>query len=437
MRLSTLGAVGRSGRVGVRAAPSNGVITITQPADNQLTFTWTWDANGAAITSYYYTVTRVLTGFIAVSGSTTATNLTATNLAPESYTITLRATNSIGSTTITKTQVVIGRASVPRNLTYSVSSGNLTLYWAAPTDNGGSAITNYYGRIRNDTDGGSFPATFTALGDVLQYTWTSILNNKSYSVELYAVNANQTGYESTTATGLLSFVILPPTTTPVAYSYTMNGGGPPTTQFNFNSSPDNATSIVAYPCVFPGDVCYDGYTGSTINAGVTPGGANITSSLIIKLSGGTKYEYKAGIYTITAGSTCYNSGGPFDNYTVIVKFAYVNAGGQGPLSGAYLVKFTKSGNYTAILPDRVVNGSTVYGQQTNTMSLEWQQLYTAYLSRTPPLNVAPTPQEQAANYTIYNQTLCNTSSQLFGTPDCTKSFPQITSTRVSSTGTLL
>ena len=77
--------------------------------------------------------------------------------------------------------------SAPRNLTATPGNEQITLSWAAPASNGGSAITKYEVSIDN---GRWVEVTGTS------YTFTGLVNGRSCSFRVRALNANGVGIEA-------------------------------------------------------------------------------------------------------------------------------------------------------------------------------------------------------------------------------------------------
>ena len=78
----------------------------------------------------------------------------------------------------------------PQNLSAGVSVGQVQLFWLAPADNGGSAITGY--QVSND--GG---ATWTNAGLVTNYTFTGLTGGTAYRFAVRAANAQGAGTAAT------------------------------------------------------------------------------------------------------------------------------------------------------------------------------------------------------------------------------------------------
>jgi len=77
-------------------------------------------------------------------------------------------------------------ATAPQNLTATGITGQITLNWSAPSDNGGSAITNY--KIYRGTSSGG-ETYFTTVGNVLTYTDTGLTTGSFYCYKVTAVNS--------------------------------------------------------------------------------------------------------------------------------------------------------------------------------------------------------------------------------------------------------
>src|SRR5207245_11055390 len=118
--------------------------------------------------------------------SSTATTYSDTGLAASTtYTYRVSAINSVGTsapsnTASATTNSAATAPSPPTGLTATaVSSSQINLFWTAPTNNGGSAITGY--KIERSTDGGT--------------TWSTIVSNTGSTGATYS----NTGLTASTA----------------------------------------------------------------------------------------------------------------------------------------------------------------------------------------------------------------------------------------------
>ena len=84
--------------------------------------------------------------------------------------------------------------STPQSFTATPSGGRVTLNWAAPTSDGGSAITNY--RIYRSTTSGT-ETVLTTVGNTLSYQDNAVTNGTTYYYQLTAINAAGEGPRAT------------------------------------------------------------------------------------------------------------------------------------------------------------------------------------------------------------------------------------------------
>ena len=81
------------------------------------------------------------------------------------------------------------KSTAPQNLQATPSNGQVTLSWAAPSSDGGSAITSY-NIYRSMTSGGEGTTSIaTVNGSTLTYTDTGLANGQTYFYKVTAVNS--------------------------------------------------------------------------------------------------------------------------------------------------------------------------------------------------------------------------------------------------------
>jgi len=154
----------------ISATGGNGDATITfiAPSNN----------GGAAIIRYTVTSND---GHTATGGSSPITLTGLTN--GTTYTFTVTATNSYGTSTASAVSNSVTPATVPdapTNVAATIGDSSAIVYWSAPAFNGGSTIT-YYTVTSNDglhnARSGSSPVTITGLTNGNTYTFTVTATN--------------------------------------------------------------------------------------------------------------------------------------------------------------------------------------------------------------------------------------------------------------------
>jgi uncharacterized protein YjdB len=115
------------------------------------------------------------------------------------YTFKVRAVNSAGAgafAIVVATPVSAGSSvtvpDIPQNFIVSAGDTKVVLAWSAPASDGGGAITAY----QVSKDGGQ---SWTSIGNVLSYTFTSLSNGTAYTFKVRAVNAAGAGASATVA----------------------------------------------------------------------------------------------------------------------------------------------------------------------------------------------------------------------------------------------
>jgi hypothetical protein len=168
---------------------------------------------GEPITNYKY---RIGSGsWVALDPSSTSSPMFITGLTNgTSYSITIRAVNSVGDGTISTAVSGTPQASAPSAPVISAitpSDETLSVAFTAPTNDGGSAISNY----EYSLDGGSWvtpspPVTSSPL------EITGLINGTAYSVRLRAVNNIGGGAASNSVVATPTDVVVTPPAPPAA-----------------------------------------------------------------------------------------------------------------------------------------------------------------------------------------------------------------------------
>ena len=366
------------------------------PGDGQVTLAWTAPADdgGPAITGYQYQYRPSGNGWTAVAGTTvTVSGLTNGT----EYTFEVRARNGVGQGAARSTTAT--PATVPgavENLSASAGDGSVTLRWAAPADDGGSAVTEYQYQY---SPGGS---GWTAVADVT-VTVSGLTNGTEYTFKVRARNSMGEGPASsvsatpesvlcavenlsaTPGNGQVELSWTAPASNDCAaitgyeYQYRPGGSGWTAvagttvtvsgltngTEYTFkvrvrNSAGEGpASSVSATPATVPGAV---------ENLSATPGNGQVELSWTAPASNGgspiTGYEYQyspgGSGWTAVAGTTVTVSGlTNGTEYTFKVRAR--NSAGEGPESSESATPAT--------VPDAVENLSASAGD--GSVTLRW------------------------------------------------------------------
>ena len=116
----------------------------------------------------------------------TYTDANVTNGVLYTYEIAAKNTHGEGKKCSPVNATPVAPPSGPQNLSAKAGDKKVTLSWAAPSNTGGSNITNY--RIYRSLAAGNFTLV-TELGNVLNYTDTGLGNGKTYTYKITAKNA--------------------------------------------------------------------------------------------------------------------------------------------------------------------------------------------------------------------------------------------------------
>ena len=214
-----------STRQDVPDAPRNVRLQVVNESDGSRTVVATWspptDNGGSAITNYRVTFSRPGKTFSTVRRSSSARRHSLTGAwSNTTYKVQVRAENAVGvgsaasRSITTPTPTPPGEApDAPRNVRLQVvneSDGSRTVVatWSPPTDNGGSAITNY--RVTFSRPGKTF-STVRRSSSARRHSLTSARSNTTYKVQVRAENAIGVGPAATMT------VTTPPGTTTKVY----------------------------------------------------------------------------------------------------------------------------------------------------------------------------------------------------------------------------
>lgn len=180
-------------------APTNLTVSV---GNTQAALSWTAPAStgGAAITDYQIQVSVAGGAYSTITKSaSTTTSYTATGLTNgTAYTFRVATVNSEGASAYVTSSSVTPQT-VPLAPTSVIGTANnayVTVRWTAPSDSGGSVITDYV--VQYSSNAGSTWTTFTdGTSTVLQTNVTGLTNGTSYIFRVAAVSAVGTGNYST------------------------------------------------------------------------------------------------------------------------------------------------------------------------------------------------------------------------------------------------
>lgn len=195
---------------GVTAVPATvpgAPTSVTGTSANQsVNLSWTAPAsNGGHALSDYTIEYRAGAGSWVTFSHTasTATSITVTGLTnATSYTFRVSAVNDMGTSTastVSSAVTPLGAPAAPTGLSATYGNAQASLSWTAPSDNGGSAITNYL--VEFSSNAGSSWTTFAhSVSTTPSITVTGLTNGTAYSYRVSAINVVGTGASVTTTT---------------------------------------------------------------------------------------------------------------------------------------------------------------------------------------------------------------------------------------------
>jgi hypothetical protein len=256
---------------------------------------------------------------------------------PGSYSFTGTAYNGFGTSPAAETvsQNLTSISNAPTIGTASAGDASISLTFTAPTDNGGTPITNY----QWSTDGSTYTALSPA-STTSPVTIPGLTNGTAYTVRLKAVNAN-----GVSAASGASNSVTPLSAFNLEYLVVAGGGGGNTNPSNNAAGGGGAggyrTNIGSPAVTSPGTydiVVGGGGAGSTTGAGALSAGKGGDSryATIYATGGGMgAYEGIAGATGGSGGGCANNTGGAGNQggYSPVEGFAGGNSSGDGGSGG--------------------------------------------------------------------------------------------------------
>jgi len=178
------------------------------PCNNQVTLTWIKPLSngGSAITNYWIYQGNKSNGEVFLATIGNVTSYTVMGLSNGlTYYFKISAVNSIGSgansTEVNTTPIAVPFA--PQNFTAVAGNGQIVLNWAAPESSYTTNITGY--RIYQGTSSG-VEILQVSIGNMTNYTITSLTNGQVFYFKIAAVNSIGTGANSSETSAMPSTV---------------------------------------------------------------------------------------------------------------------------------------------------------------------------------------------------------------------------------------
>jgi len=164
--------------------PGKPTISATEPGSNSVLVRWRApSATGGASVSSYTAVASPGSNSCTTTGAVLFCTVTGLdNGTTYAFTVTATNTAGTGSASASYNGVPATIASAPRSITVSPTNGGITTSWAAPSYDGGTAITGYIATVRSTGDTCSTNATTTTC------SFSGLVNGSTYVVDVVATN---------------------------------------------------------------------------------------------------------------------------------------------------------------------------------------------------------------------------------------------------------
>jgi len=286
-RVSAINAIGTGPSVAI-TAPSQVTGVVATPGNGQVTLNWTAPNNGGSpLTNYMIQyklagTTTILSTTIIPADLTTKTITGLTN--GVSYDFQVRAFgSSAGSWSVVTSSMPIGAPVAPANLAgvFGLFSSWVNLSWTAPSNNGGSPITDYLIEYKQVSSPTWTVFSHTPSANTTA-TVTGLTYGNSYDYRVSAINAIGTGPSvAITAPSQVTGVVATPGNGQVTLNWTApNNGGSPLTNY-----------MIQYKL-----------TGTTAILSTTIIPADLTTKTITGLTNGVSYDFQVRAFGSSAGS---------------------------------------------------------------------------------------------------------------------------------------
>ena len=269
-------------------ARQSDAVTFTAPVSN----------GGSAITGYavrFSVVNSNVWSTATLTGST-LTTFTQTGLTPAtSYIFQVAAINAAGQgawSTNSASVVIQDYAASPTVVTGVVGNTQVALSWTAPTNNGGSAISNY--DVQYSSDNGATWTIFShTASTATNLTVTGLTNGVDYLFKVAAINGWGSANFATTA------VTYNPFTLPSAPTNVAGVAGSSQAVVTWTASAPNGRAVTDYIIQFSSN---NGSTWATFNDGTS----TATSATVTGLTNSVAYIFKVAAVS-AAGTSSYSS----------------------------------------------------------------------------------------------------------------------------------
>jgi large repetitive protein len=213
------------------------------------------------------------------TGSSATSPVSAASLSPgKTYTCTVTATNDVGTSSpsaASNSVIVANVPSAPRAVTArsaptTLPTGSVNVSYAAPLNNGGSAVTIYTATCTSTTSGAVSPRTSTGLASPIAVT--GLTTGKTYTCSVKATNAIGDSVASTASPAVIVGSPAPPSNVRATSGSTTAATGSLTVTFTLGAN--NGSTILSQTAACTST--NGGVTKSATHTGATAAPINVT-----------------------------------------------------------------------------------------------------------------------------------------------------------------